>query len=289
MVHKNAGITTAVFFSFAGMPVIITAIILIFKYKKIHKKILVLVEFIAAFLYFYGDNINHITLNYGEELGCDSTCRANNRIAAMISLGLSLLIYFLFQPIIKEFAEKLEWDDEKDNGWKYALNMISVVIKIDALYTAIAIMVQTDEFCKRTEMRRTEMRQTEMTLSIIFVTLTCIAGVSSVMAYAKLTLTHDFKHEKEACCKIATAAGMLIPCIITYMLADNSQPLGSAFGCDLQAADDITMNEMSCNVIGNSGLRVGLMSFNVIVVMIIIILFCHGYRKEKDPERNDPV
>ena len=270
MVHKrNAGLATASFYGVIALMLIITSIILMVIYRKPFKIALLLAQTLAALLYFYGDNINYLTQNYGEELGCGSTCRENNRIAAVILLGLALLIYFFLPQVIGELAEMCKWKSEH-TGWYHALNMISVIIKIDALYTAIAIKPPTDEFCGKTD----------LSLSIAFIILSSIAGVTGVVVYGISTCKlYDFKNENKARSIVGIAVVMLFVCTIIYILADNHQPLGCAFGCDSQAAN-YTVN--NCNVIGNSGTRLGLMLFTLLIAVSAGVLMCCG--NFKDPE-----
>ena len=57
------------------------------------------IQTLGAILYFYGDNIGYIMQNYSEELGCGDQCILNNQIAAIMSLGLALIILHFFPDV----------------------------------------------------------------------------------------------------------------------------------------------------------------------------------------------
>ena len=109
--QRSAGIATVVMFVFSPalflgvfsahyMFCIIKCSIKSHGSKKI-KIIFVLVQIVATLLYFYGDNINFIVRTYGDELGCGDQCVENNRIAAVVTSGLALLMFYVLPPVLK--------------------------------------------------------------------------------------------------------------------------------------------------------------------------------------------
>ena len=85
------------------------------------------VQAIGVLFYYYGDNINNLLEHYGGELGCGSTCREDNRIAAIIFLGFALVIYQASPMAMRKWAEFFDYEDSLDvTGWFTAADMIPI-------------------------------------------------------------------------------------------------------------------------------------------------------------------
>ena len=214
--------------------------------------VLIISQVVASNLYFYGDNITYIVTRYGEELGCGPGCVERNRIAAVVTLGLSLLAFQVLPPAIKKLSEMLEYDYE-ETGWNSAMDMIIVIIKIDAIYTAVAVMAQSDEFCSTSD----------VSLGSSFVVICFFAGLFAMV----VNCIYSCVKLKEINKTITLVFFLLLFCFPMYLLADNQQPIDCAFGCDTFAANT-TLNDISCDMMGNAILRIGFM-----VVSLAILLF----------------
>ena len=216
--------------------------------------IIVVVQTLGALLYIYGDNIGYILQNYSEELGCGTQCVINNRIAAVLTLGLALVILQLFpvafkkvDVVIKDGIENTDWND-KTSPWIAGLDLITLFVKVDILYTTVAIMTQTSEFCGHTD----------KALSWTFIVFCSFVGlgymvINTLYAYTKINYDKDKRLPS-----LIPSGIFLAFSLCMYLLADNEQPLDCGFGCDTFAANQ-TMNEISCNVEANSGLRLAFM------------------------------
>ena len=227
--------------------------------------IITVTQTVGAMLYLYGDNIGYIFQNYSEELGCGEQCLINNRIAAVLTLGLALMILHLFPAALKQvdhiIIEKgdTDWND-KTSAWYNGLDMIATIVKIDIVYTTIAILTQTEEFCGHTD----------RALSIAFIIFIMIIGLVVIIInglYAWVVIDDD-----DSVILLVVSAILLVPCMVLYLLADNAQPLDCEFGCDTFAANQ-TMNDISCDVLTNSGVRLGLMILTFIVVGVFALLW----------------
>lgn len=229
----------------------------------------------AAALYIYGDNINYIMQRYGEELGCGEQCVTNNRIAAVISLGTALIILELFPPAIHKFIKIVEWEDTRST-WYSSLDMITIILRVDVLYTAVAIFAQTDEFCGHTD----------KALSASFITLCIIVGLSIMV----INCVYSMKKVKNDDNAVFYMVGTCVPLafsLIMFMLADNEQPIDCAFICDSFAANQ-TLNDLSCNIQGTSGLRLGFMLVTFTIIVVVgFVLFCKGILSEDNDDEND--
>ena len=201
---------------------------------------MVTTQIIASMLYFYGDNINYILERYGENLGCGDVCVENNRIAAVVTLGLSLILFHITPGVLRKIAKMNDWK-YTETGWKSALDMLVIIVKIDTVFTVVAIMAQTDEYCN----------STDVGLSWSFVVICFFAGLVAMIVYGVFSC---YKLDNSDKCKCITLAFfLLLFCFPMYLLADNQQPIDCAFGCDTFAAN-MTQNEINCNMRGSAGL-----------------------------------
>lgn len=103
--QRNAAIGSVVLLTIIGLVIFPVANIVLFLVYLCSKDgcpdkcitlcrrvIITVVQTLGAMLYIYGDNIGYVLQNYSEELGCGEQCVTNNRIGAVITLGLALMI-----------------------------------------------------------------------------------------------------------------------------------------------------------------------------------------------------
>lgn len=270
MEKRSAAIATVVLFVlvvvlFFGILTVMDFIYLCFKYSSERRTLrikiaLLLVEVIGAMLYFYGDNITFIFDQYGEVLGCDQKCIENNRIAAIITLGIALIFYHLFPPCLQKVASIAALP--KSTGWYSASDMITTILKVDTLFTVVAIMAQTTDFCSKTD----------LTISIAFLFVSVAVGIALMFIYCTFSFNLLADH-KEWRWIVPLAFIILVIAFPMYVLADNQQPLDCAFGCDSFAFNQ-TQN-IGCKSVGNSALRLGFTAVTFIAVSILsLLLFC---------------
>lgn len=238
------------------------------------KIVLLVVQTLGALLYFYGDNISFIFNHYSSVLGCGQQCINNNRIAAVICLGLALMFYHVFPSCLHKIAKHKNMDDVS-TGWYSASNMMTTILKIDALFTVVAIMAQTTDFCSTTD----------VTISVSFFVICIVVGVSVMVVYctiAAMELNSDSDTEKWFWIPPVTFVALLL-CFPMYVLADNLQPLDCAWGCDSFATDIGNTTLTRCNTVGNSALRLGFTLTTFLVVgSLSLVLFCcrHNTKNE---------
>ena len=232
----------------------------------------ILLQTLGAVSYFYGDNINPIMQRYGEELDCDDSCINNNRIAAVMALGLSLIIFYLFPQVTNKISIMISWENV-GTGWYSAIDMIGIILKLDIVFTIVEIMTQTDEFCSTNDVG----------LSSPFIVICFFAGVFAMIIYGVYSCVKLDNSDKCKC--ITFAFFLLVFCLPMYLLADNQQPLDCAFGCDTFAAN-MTENEINCEMYGNSGLRIGFTTLSFLIVIFTPLAFgcCHICHEEVPDE-----
>lgn len=233
---------------------------------------LAMTQCIGALLYFYGSNINSFVNRHGKSIGCGSRCRENNRIAGIISIGTSLLLYKLFPPCLHK-ATLIFKHDHAYKDWYAATHMIVTIVKIDALYTVVATMSQSGDYCSRED----------LSISVSFYIVSVIIGELFMLAYCIFSIRQLRREEIKEYAWLAPLSFVIISISFPiHILTDNEQPLDCAFGCDSFVTNKTLsdfLNEMSCDRVGNSALRLGasLVIFVVISVLTTTLFSCRRH------------
>ena len=206
----------------------------------------------GALFFFYGNNINILINSWGVEIGCGPVCVENIRLTASFSLGVSLIIFNFVPPILIRFLKvlkvkhRLKKEEKTIPNWILALDMVTMFVKIDTLYSAIVGIIQSPEFCSTRD----------IAFSSIFLAVCLIVGISAELIYYSHALTTNEKSEKTYVALVSLGMVVMVICLPLYLLADNSQPLDCAFGCDTVAANT-TINDITCDQVANSSVRLG--------------------------------
>lgn len=151
---KSAAIAAVIAYIFVLLAVFGSAVVISFIYhcskRDEHLRIRItslLIQCSGALLYYFGDNINELLQPYAMEFGCGETCLLNSSIAGMIASG-SVLVFYQEIPACMRKVKKLLKYKEKTTLWFATSEMITVFIKLDALYnTVVREAAQIDEFC----------------------------------------------------------------------------------------------------------------------------------------------
>ena len=255
---RTAGIVTVVFYGLLSLLLIFLSLFgLICSYdKNLRGWILQLVSIV---FYFYGDNIGYISQRYGEALGCGDRCIENNRIAAVVMLG-SAIIVLHFSSRFPTSKDDLGW-------WYYTLGMIAVLVQIDTVFTIVAIMAQTSNYCSLTD----------ESLGWSFFVICTIIGIAAII-FSSIHVDDEI-----TTAILFTVVILLSISLPLYILSDNEQPIDCVWGCDSYADNTTTIiatdSGMNCNMKANSGMRLGLMSVAGLLVLLSgILLGCEKWK-----------
>ncbi len=241
----------------------------------VRKSIIALMQVLAATSYFYGDNITYILQRYAQELGCNQQCVINNRTATVVSLGHGNSMLQLLPSVILKLDYTVGWKDKK-YIWYNAHDLITIILKIDIVYTAVAVMAQRGEFCGTDD----------VSISVSFLVLCLIAG-TGVMVISAVYFIQKTSNDNYAKFYILGGLIVLVPSFLMYMLADNQQPIDCAFGCD-SFASNTTDIELTCNTSGSSGLRLGLMVPTFVAVLVVgLVLICKDVYSTAEDDETD--
>lgn len=278
---RTAGIATVVCFSVLGLLLIgLSPFALCF--STVNPPILSawLMQLFALVLYFYGDNIGYILQRYGEVLGCGDQCVENNRIAAVVLLGSAIIILQIIPPLLKDIAVMVkDVYQYKHGGWYQALDMLALLVRIDSIFTIIAVMTQTTAYCGLTD----------RSLGWSFFVICCIAGIagliiSSMYAAYKVDKEHSVRSLPAMSATLVLVVILLSISLSLYILADNQQPLDCVWGCD-SYTDNTTVavatgTGIECNMKANSGTRLGFMTVTGALVLLSLALLGFDWRVE---------
>ena len=290
--RKGAAVAEIILFSIISLFLVAFPVIYIFKeiyYKKENKWIhivLILVQSFGALLFIYGDNINQLIGRYSKEL-CDNKCLERINTSARVTLGLSLTIFhalpYTSQKMFKIMNKSIEEDEE--TVWLYALNITTTVVKIDSIYTVVTTAI-TDEFCSDAH---------KHTGWIFFVIIFLCGSIMKIID--SLHPIKNRENNKDGIC-IGITSFVSIICLFLYLLADNTQPIDCAFGCNFNTltnysfecntSSNMTEMEGSCNITGNSTLRLVFMivTFGGFLSVVLISYFKPHQKKNN---RIEPV
>lgn len=224
---------------------------------------------LGSVLYYYGDNINDLLQLFGSTLGCDRSCRVNNRIAATISSGSALLIIKKYPGVQVQFHHLVGF---KDNSqvWFSAAEMVVLFVIFDALYnTVIAAAGDTGTTC-----------DTEaIAVDVAFLVILVLVGVLFVTINFLFALK---KSEKSMRHLIYITYIVVLFSLPLFLFANNRQPMDCAFGCDSLGRNS-TFSESSCNAVAASGVRLGIfiILFTGISMISLLLFFNRNKNKPK--------
>ena len=264
---------------------------LLWKLKGRHRwkySVPLVIQFVGALLYLYGDNIPQLVNRYGSELGCGEVCRQNNNIAGIISLGVALLIFKLGTKIWENiynywYRTEIERGDEpKSEESKFLLwptEMITYVVKIDAVYSALLAMEQSSDPCS----------EFHLSVSISLLVICVVAWIPASFTYSLSAYEFPQKKIQYICPSICPSIFASLT-LVLYMLADNDLPLGCAFKCDapVNATDKCmttTMDDLSCRDPINYWIRFVFMAVALISIIAAIACICFQYQRQWPEER----
>ncbi len=236
------------------------------------------IQTVGALFFFYGNNINDLINNYGSNVGCTGTCAENSRIISSFALGIALIIFNIVPSVTKSVLKLLKLKQKptslvatKIPDWFAAIDMITMFVKINTLYSAIVSMVQSEEFCNNTD----------IATSTTFLLVCIIIGIFAEVVYFMNARVTNKDNSKLYIGLISFTFASMLLCLPLYLLADNRQPLDCAFGCDTVASNQ-TLNIVSCNALPNEAVRVGFTALALVFIGTIPIIFFFLNRKARE-------
>ncbi len=231
------------------------------------------IQTIGALFFFYGNNINILVDNYGADLGCSTVCAVNSGIISSFALGIALIIFYVVPLVVKSLLKLLEFKRKltsesivtvvnKVPDWFAAIDMITIFVKINTVYSAVVVMVQTTEYCN----------STDIATSTTFLLFCIFIGIFSEVVYFLTAMTTNKDNNKLYSILVTFGFISMMICLPLYLLADNRQPLDCAFGCDTFTFNT-TANAATCNSVANEGVRLGFITVSLIFIATIPVVY----------------
>ncbi len=237
-----------------------------------------ILQHIGAILYFVGDNITQLVVFYGGDLEAA-------QIVGTVFIGIALVIFLLGPQISHVLREKIDSAiasrknkelDEKH--WCTAIDALTVILKIDILYSAIIAMIESSEdLCSGTS----------VTLSTVFLVLCMILGLlyMGVICYVLAADKNPaIKYRLFVLIGLIAIVGV---CFCLHILMDNELPLDCGFGCGgFKRVGNTTVPTMTCDGTNvgpccdqhfNSSVRLAFTLVNFLILTVISLLFGSAY------------
>jgi hypothetical protein len=234
-----AAITTVTFYGFFGVCLMFSPIAVLLIVRKLSnaqfdcetcglRTSSVVLSYVAALVYYYGANIIPIMDIYGDELKCGETCARNIKFSASVMLAIGLLLFFITPGIIERF-KKTGYDGF--TRWSHTvLDVSQVIIQLNAIYSEVSIIIDTSESCT----------STNQGLSITLIVFTSFVGLiylGFLYFYTFSTMKPPGSDDTKVQVRSfgLTFVAIVICAMVSlvlHILAQNTQPIGCAFGCD---------------------------------------------------------
>ena len=237
----------------------------------------VILNALAAIFYYFGANITYIIDLYRDELNCGDNCFPNVRFAASILLALALFLFFVTPEILQRFPE-MGYDGF--TTWFHTIVDVSaVIVELNSIYSEVVIVTNMDQSCA----------SIDHNLSITLIVFTVIIGLlyfSFHYLYTMGTMESPTNASDENCDRfrswcltLITIMGLAMWSLVLYLLTDNSQPLGCAFGCDesnmANATAIVAESDNQCNVLqfGIANLILSIFALIFFGCVVLLALF----------------
>ena len=243
---------------------------MMFKSKQDYRATLVsqFLVAIAGTCYYFADNFDSIISEFSNELGCNSNCVDVINHVTNTLLVVSLLIFTLVPTVIERMkiiddirvyhAEKWHWAIIKDTGHALAL-----IVDLDAWFSTIAdIPFYSADYCPNHVL----ILAWVMYGFCLFVWLLLLILIYTPGVQLALNETpQKFKKVTIYVCLMI----LLWTMTAITLLADNEQPIGCLFNCDM--SDYRAVNYTDCQATNYHGSRAILLGAVVIVFGVMVV------------------
>ena len=229
----------------------------------------------AGLLYYIGDDLSYFVNAYQHSLGCNSSCVHNVDHTSDSMLYISLLMFTL-GPILFDRIKLIEdtssndiaewhWSVIKDTGHAFAL-----IIDLDAWYSTVAdVPFSSSEYCPAGE----------LTVAwVMYGFCLFIWAVTLILIYTpgiKLALNETPQNFKKALVYICLLI-LIWTTTATMLFADNPQPMGCLYGCDVSSSVANTTNCRDERLFLTRVVLLGTVAIVLTVVVAVMIFFRIG-------------
>lgn len=237
-----------------------------------------IMQHVGAVCYFIGDNITQLAIFYNGNLGAA-------QISGTIFIGVALVIFLLVPQISHVLREridkpKVKKDDEEfdDQHWCLAIDSITVIIKVDVLYSALVAMIESSQdMCS----------ETSIVLSSLLVSMCIILGWAYIGLLWGVLVTEEDGAISYRPIVLTFFMVIIGVCFFVHILMDNDLPLDCGFGCSaFELVGNSSVPVMNCNGTNlgpccdqhsNSAVRLTFTLINLLALTFISLLFGSAY------------
>ena len=259
-----------------------------FKRKKSKKELVIAIiahsiTAIAGLMYLFGDDITTILVLYSNEFECNENCRLVFQAVGR-ALLISAILFFRLTPafvnkstVVMNLVSDEHISQPSWSPWKATAQSVALIVELDAWFSAVAeLPLHADTYCPVHELIVSWVLY-GISLVIWAVLLLLIMTPGIIKAMGKC---------QENICKIFSICGVIMViwfCSAVLILADNSQPIGCLFNCDLHV-ESINNRTDTCNERRFYGATIGL---NILVLILLstitVALLIHWVKKLLQP------
>ena len=277
LTSAHAAVGTSVTVLLVGLIAILIGNCMYLAYDQHHwlSYVSLTIQTIGGLLYFVGDNLSDLLSHYGNEFNCNDECLANSTIAGAALQGVALVI---FQVVPLE-CHILIGEEKKDEYklWYTPLDMITLIFKINTLYSTVITMVESPYSCSNGT----------IAVSTVFLCLCCIMGWIYGVSYSCRVVSKIEETRTQVVTGIIFLCVSL--CLPFYLLVDNNLPLDCACRCDANMTVNsnmtVNMTQDTCNQRVSIGRLVSIFIIFCIIALSSAILF--SIYEAEDKTRRD--
>ena len=258
-----------------------------FKRKKSRKELAVAIiahsiTAVAGLMYLVGDDITTVFVLYSNEFECNEDCRLVFQAVGR-ALLISAILFFRLTPafvnkstVVMNLVSDEQISHPSWSPWKATAQSVALIVELDAWFSAVAeLPLHADTYCPVHELIVSWVLY-GVSLVIWAVLLLLIVTPGIIKAMGKC---------QENVCKTFAIFGVIVViwfCSAVLILADNSQPIGCLFNCDLYVS--IINRTDTCNERRYYGTTVCLNTLVLILLSTITVaLFIHWAKKLWQP------
>ena len=211
---------------------------IILKKSKTHFITIVVAHVLTALAgvsYLLGNKIGTIFANYGEYLNCNNKCREILDEIGNTLVILSILLLTLTPPLVNKInvlsshvvkdTHSIKEDKEPLwSPWKIIVQSLALILDLDAWFTAVSgIPIKATIYCP--------FHEKCLEWSLFVISLIVWAMLVVVIGLPYIIKTYKTKENRHKALILCIILALIWVTSGGYLLADNTQPLGCAFGC----------------------------------------------------------
>ena len=259
-----------------------------FKRKKSKKELAIAIiahsiTAIAGLMYLVGDDITTILVLYSNEFECNENCRLVFQTVGR-ALLISAILFFRLTPafvnkstVVMNLVSDEHISHPSWSPWKATAQSVALIVELDAWFSAVAdLPLHADTYCPVHELIVSWVLY-GASLVIWAVLLLLIVTPGIIKAKGKC---------QENIFKIFAICGVIVViwfCSAVLILADNTQPLGCLFNCDLHVVSTNNRTD-TCNERRFYGATLSLNTLVLILLSTITVaLLSHWVKKLLQP------